>query len=700
MLAAVQHPDFRLSTPESIRQYPPLMPMPTGLRLDAHNEALLVNYALDRLENSRVSYGVRTNASAWISKRRIATNQFQNDFSHRASIPDSIWQKSNRSLHTVGRIIRLSTARLCDDLLGTSDPFFSLAPDLPEFPRVLDLQQAQELEERLRAFADMVKGVERWANYKAKECGARDVLRMAILGALIRGEAIIKRRWSKQRNVWWTFDLVAATAEGQVILDSDGRRLTRHEEYEAHPSIPGAMVLTRDPRIVLPANVQWVDAGEEGQRHEEERGKLDLSLVWFEDFHCSTTERDIKTAEFVAQTVDMPLYQLQALLSTASNQQMAKWIISEVRAYDATTSEAAKQPDMVRGEEDDTQQNIPHASCAECYLTVDANGDGEAEEVMMIVERQTRRPIFYDFLNNVMMDRERPYDPVRILPVENRWYGTGLYEKHAPLDEFIDLCFNRVNVRASTAGRADFANPQATLEGQAGEPIVFGRGKAYTLADGYTAEQAFGYVVAPPLEETNMKLMELGMQVIGLESGNLSAGEGAIASMPASDLATGIKSLERAGDSIATDNAVQLKPGLEAVVAGMVRYCIAYMDPVEVMYYMEHDAPKLLVLQREDVAVLLRKIRVSLLMNKSRTEAMLKINQQALAAAIQYSQLPPHQQSTLRPIFVQTLKSLDVVEIDVILPKPDPQAVEMSKQASMMALLPPPPPSEPNANTA
>lgn len=693
MLAAVQHPVFRPSTPESIRQLPPLMPMPTGLRLDATNEALLVNYALDRLENSRSSYGARTDSSGWLSKRRVATNQFQNDFSHRASIKDSIWEKSNRSLHTVGRIIRLSTARLCDDLLGTTDPFFSLSPDLPEFPRVMDLQQAAELEAKLQAFADMVKGVERWANYKAKECGAREVLRMAILGALIRGEAVVKRRWSLQRKIWWTVDLVAATREGQVILDRGGKRLTRHEEFEAHASIKGAMVLTRDPKVVLPPDVQWVDAGEEGQIQTEERSKLDLSLVWFEDFHCPTTERDIQSAEFISQTMDLPLYRLQALLATASNRDMAQRIVNEVRAFDASVAEAGKQPDMFRGEVESSAERIPSAACAECYMTVDADGDGEAEEVMMIVERQTRRPIFYDYLSNVMQDRLRPYDAVRILPVENRWYGTGLYEKHAPLDEFIDLCFNRVNIRASTAGRADFVNPQATREGAAGEAIVFGRGKAYVLNDGYTAEQAMGYVVAPPLEETNMQLMELGMQVIGLESGNLSAGEGAISSMPASDLATGIKSLERAGDSIATDNAVQLKPGLEAVVEGMVRYCIAYMDPVEVMYYMEHDAPKLLVLKREDVSLLLRKIRVSLLMNKSRTEAMLKINQQALATALQYAQLPPHLQATLRPIYVQTLKSLDVVEIDMILPKPDPQAIEMSKQAAAMAMLPPPPPT-------
>ena len=63
------------------------------------------------------------------------------------------------------------------------------------------------------------------------------------------------------------------------------------------------------------------------------------------------------------------------------------------------------------------------AEFVEFYLWFDANNDGVAENIMLIADRTTRSPVFYDHVANVTTDGLRPIEIVRINPVEGRWYG-------------------------------------------------------------------------------------------------------------------------------------------------------------------------------------------------------------------------------------------------------------------------------------
>jgi len=641
------HPVFQPSSEESIAATPPLMPMPTSLRLNASEEDKMVQYALNRYSHISQNYARVEGDDSWHGQRKKAMMQWEGDFSYRLSQP-GIYKLSNKSLGTIRRVIRTGTAKVVSDLFG-ADPFFGLMPEGPEDDVIL------------------TKNLERWGHYKAEEGKVRMTGRAAIQGALVRGESVVMRALVNHESRWMGPVEIAHTAEGMPIGDSNRQPIKRDAQLIPHVLLEGAWCLASDPDTVLPKDFRWVAVA---LPQSETKRTIDLGCVWWEDFFCDLTEADVHKADYNCIRKDVSYNVVASMLRGARRPDYARRILDEIRNNQSRPESAIKQADPHRGEDVPHYETTPTAALTWHYMTLDADADGYAEEIFLIVETQSKRPVFYDYLQNVFKDGRRPYDVTRLNPVEGRWFGTGMYEANRPLNDFVELLFNRINLRCSTAGRLNFSNPNACKETAGGEMLDFGNAsKTFTLNDGYTKDDAFSYVVAPALDENATSLLNMCLQAIQLELGQIDAGEGALSGMPSTELATGIKSLERQAAAILKDMLFCLSDGLGDMMRGWLAYQVAYMDEEEAMQVMEGDAWSVLQLQRADVQKLRYKIK--LLLTPTRGAEMLQQSEQAINIGLAYHKLVmenPSAASAMRPLFIQKLKALEVQDADSICP--------------------------------
>ena len=98
------------------------------------------------------------------------------------------------------------------------------------------------------------------------------------------------------------------------------------------------------------------------------------------------------------------------------------------------------------------ESGSPIAKIAEFHMTYDVDGDGILEKFMLVIERETKLPIFYDFTAELTPDGKRPFEMMRINPVPGRAYGIGGIEMFESTQNIIDLLINRMNHSQSRAG--------------------------------------------------------------------------------------------------------------------------------------------------------------------------------------------------------------------------------------------------------
>lgn len=612
----------------------------------------MVQYCLNRLSHVAQAYTNLAGDDSWHGLRKKAMAQFEGDLSWRVSIPDSIYRLSNKSLGTVRRVIRTGVAKAVADLFG-SDPFFGVMPEGPE--------------DDVKLCSD----VERWGHYKAEETKVRMAGRAAVQGALVRGESVVMRTLVVNEQRWMAPVEIAATADGLPIGDSRRKPIRRCADMQPHPSLDGYLVLTEDPATSIPADMIWITAN---LPETLEQRSVDISPVWWEDFYCDLTEADVHKADYNCIRKDVSYNTLAQMLRGAKNPQYARMILDDIRAQQNNKVARIGQPSPHRGEDHPHYETTPSANLSWHYMTLDADADGFAEEIFCIIETHSQKVVFYDYLQNVFCDNRRPYDVVRTSPVEGRWFGTGMYEANKSLNDFVELLFNRINLRCSTSGRINFSNPNACKETQAGEQLSFGNStKTYTLNDSFTKDDAFSYVVAPALDENATNLLNMCLQAIQLELGQIDAGEGALSGMPSTELATGIKSLERQAAAILKDMLFCLKDGVNDMMRGWLGYIIAYMNEEEAVQVMQADSWNLIKLKRSDVQKLRYKLKM--LLTPTRGAEMLQQSQQAINTGLGFHKLVvenPSAASAMRPLFVASLKALEIADADVICPPVQP----------------------------
>jgi hypothetical protein len=589
----------------------PVMPFPTSYILDRYQEDELVAHAMTRLEQLEretgrdicegewwgkdaqgVEYqdfeGRDSPQQTWMGKRHLYDLTYKNDVAWRSRLLGGIFATSNLVVPAVRRICRQMVARAVNYFFGT-DPWFAIYP-----VGINDRDRADKADRYLRWKMDQAK------LKRSEEQG--------IERAFIVGEAVMKTSWANRSQIYKTraavlvdeFGADILAADGDYILEDDPWIMEAAEDPATGQMVPsGRIVLKRDGTTEQPPTMNFVEKLIT-RRIIHYKGP-EAKVIHFMDFLCPLDAESIQQADCVVHLYDMPLMDLadqwkKSIESSASAEQKAestRKAVDLLRTLAASSGQpkSAQNSDTVDSATEDTRIEAiaqPIVEIAEFHLRYDCDGDGILEDVMLVLDRRSRTPIFYDYEANVTADGLRPFSVIRVNEVPGRWYGIGAMEMFDTSQKIVDLLVNRWNFANSKSARVDFWNPHNTLEGRSNPNLELNWGGTYTPAPGKTAKDCLESIyLENNTADQVQNLTEFFMQLMTNESGVSNSNDAQVAGLESSKLATGIRNIEKSGQELFSLYLGHLEPGVSETLTKMVKLMMSRIDPMETYRYFE-----------------------------------------------------------------------------------------------------------------
>ena len=677
----------------------PRMPFPTSYQLTREQEDELIDHAFKRLEqlesetgrnqvadgdgwmhvtpdtSMREQQGLHRTERTFLGKRRLYDLVYDNEVEHRASLLGGVFSKSNFAVPISRRIARQMTARASNYFFAT-DPWFSCYP-----VGAMDRELADKADRYLR--------------WKLDAAGVKRTEEQAIERAFALGEAVVKTTWKMQLQPYRTMATVLVDENGADILAADGDFILESDLWVEEVGVDemtgeevrsGLMVLKRDGKTPKPETMIWAEKLV-SRRLTLYRGP-EAKVLHYLDFLCPLDAPSVNDADCVVHLYDMPVMELadqwrkslEEGSTPEANIEATRKAVALIRELASSTSEpksaqATDDDDMgqsttaYRGERDGATAQI-----AEFHLRYDADGDGMMEEIMILIDRRTKTPIFYDYMANVTADGQRPFSVVRVNEKLNRWYGIGAIEMFETSQNVVDLLVNRWNLANSQAGRVDFWSPHNTVEGRANPNLPVNWGGTLTPLPGKSAKDCLESIYLENIKDDELqRLAEFFMQLMMVESGIQNANDAQVTGLDSAKLATGIRNIEKSGQELFSLYLGHLEPGILSVLKKCSRLVWVNLDPNEVYIYFEdgeeggEGSGDMRRIDPSEINGLELDVRV--LLTRYRGEQILESSIRAVEIVERFYQLPFLVQTRTYQLYRDMLKALQVANArDIIEP--------------------------------
>lgn len=675
----------------------PLMPFPTSYVLDRDREAELINHAMTRLQHLESETGrdvckngdwhgtgaefsdvgemegLTRAARSWMGKRELYDLTFKNEVEFRSHLLGGVFAESNLVVPAARRITRQMIARAVNYFFAT-DPWFAIYP-------VGELDKVR---------ADKT---DRYIRWKMDMAGLKRTEELAIERAFIQGEAVVKTTWANRGQLYKTEAVVLVDPQGKDILGVDGDYILEDDLWiedtiedpttgEVFPS--GMLVLKRDGQTPQPAEMLW-ELKKITRKITHYKGP-EAKVIHFKDFLCPLEAESVQLADCVVHLYDMPLMDLadqwkKSIDEGSNSEQQVKATRDAINLLRTLSSSGEKSNSGQNSSDVDsstltnsgaTNKTQPIIEIAEFHLRYDADGDGILEDVMLVIDRKTRTPIFYDYEANVTPDGLRPFSVVRVNEVPGRWYGIGSMEMFNSSQQIVDLLVNRWNYGNSKAARVDFWNPHNTVEGRSQPNLELNWGGTYTPAPGKTADDCLKSVYLENNTAENLQtLTEFFMQLMLNESGIANANDGNAIGMDSTKLATGIRNIEKSGQELFSLHIGHIEPGVSCTLKKMTKLTFSNLDLTEVYRYFEdgeggEGGAELMTINAGDISNM--EIDTRILLTRYRGEQILESSIRAVQLVQEfYAEIRPEVQERTAGLYQQMLKALQVANADDII---------------------------------
>lgn len=672
-----------IPSPQGALNNLPRVPFQTDLKLTREQEDRMIDHAFTRLKTLENELGrdVTIQPNWWnnqqagtsalgplglqafdtfLGKRSRFDATFANDVSWRpyAVGPDSIFATSNIPVPVVRRVCRQMIARAKNMFYG-SEPWFSVDPaPVPEFNQ----QGASERADRIEKFLRFKLGDNQ---SDSKTSGGR-----AISQAFILGECAVKTSYVVRDQIFNVEATVLHNVDDEPVRAADGNYVTDQDQWVDAEDGKGTQVLARDPQVIQPLAPIYKKIPLDRRQVLFEGAKSEI--IYYKDFLCPLTAADVQTADTTVHLYDKPVMEFVDLVvkrgmvdDTATGRlEAAQKMIALVRDMSANSpqpksaSTLSTRPNENNLAAPSLETGGPISEYAEFCLWFDANGDGVAENIMLICDKKTRAPIFYDHIANITTDGLRPIKIVRINPVEGRWYGKGAMELFESLGQIIDLLVNRWNFSQSRAGRIDFWKPTDTQEGDSNPNLKLNWGSTYTAKPGVDVENILHSVMLTDVKFDQLERMfSYFQQLLTAEAGVLNANDAQSAGLESSNLATGIINIQESGDELFDPFIQELKPCLQDILQSECDVTLANLNPVEVFTYLNGSTMGIDQLKPDDVRGL--KFKITITLSKWKDQKTIQTSAAAAALVERFYQLSPAVQEKTKEFYRRQIRALD-----------------------------------------
>ena len=683
------------------------------LRLTAEQENRMMDHALMRLENlehdlgrnttSHANWygrgedsGVKDAAGSFMGKRQLYEMTFHNQIDWRSYLIGGIFAESNLTVPLSRRIAQQQIARAVNYFLGT-EPWFGAYP----------VGKSDE------EGADVI---DKYCKHKAHQSDLKGTIMASIEGAVIRGETVTKTIYRQDWTQYKKEAVVAVDASGVPYVATDNDYIYEHDKWGRVPlppeteeeaiAIENAMasgdmsavqsvwVLQRDGKTQLPAGISeptglTFDQQIVPRQKVRYRG-AESKPVYYKDFLAPLDAPSLDEADIVAHLYDKPAIEIASIYVSAlesgdatTRETAAKIFesIQELTNADSESKSYARQARPEVGESPGHSKSAtdsdggslegktgePVIEIAEIYLHFDADADGVQEDIVLMIDRSNRRPLFYDYVANRTPNGRRPFEVTRVNRVDGRWHGVGTMEVFQPLQEVVDLLVNRWNLSQSRSGNVIFWNPELTLEGEENPHLELNGGETYTPKGNIDPENILKVIPLYDIKGREIyREIEFFMQVAINMSGVSHVNDAAMLGMDTAKLATGVKNIERSGQEMFSIYLSQLQDGLEGILREFCIYTLSYLDHEEAFLYTEDEDVQRISINPEDVEESMD-MDIRLEMTRYKNEQELVQAQQASAKVIEFYSLPVELQARTAQLYRQMLKAMQVAHVDEII---------------------------------
>lgn len=650
-----------------------------ALELTREQEDALLLHADNRIEELKSDLG-RDSVSddpqsasladldTFMGRRRLFEMAYEKRWKWRKRIPGSIFTESNQHIPIIRRQVQQQFSRGQNYFFAT-EPFFSASP--------------QGEGQRSEVAANKINAYAQW---KFRQAGVVTAFKRAVKNAFIRGEGIVKV--TPQRKISYYEDVlsVAVSPDGEPlyatdedIIPEDAEWIARIDEETGEPEIDpetGApvMVMLRDRNTVLPpGGLQYETLRVTRQRVIYNGPKAEN--VHYLDFLCPEEASSIQDADLVAHLYHMPAIELAAAYLDASTEEDRPRIADLIRqaaGSEPSQSTARNMPGPQDGESSNHSGSagrggrIGDIAVAECYLWFDANNDGREENIMLVYDLETKRPIFYDCLDRISPKGIRPFFPVRVNPVENRWYGQSQVDMFWDLQMDADLAHNRRNFSQSQSGTVKCVNWEAVYEGAGTSNLELNTKKTYRLKDNKSIED---FVQTKPLHDykyNDLKdIIEFNLQLATTLGGVANANDNSLAGLDTTKLATGVRNIERSGQEQFAPLIGDLEEGLTEATAQLVRLLGPTLDHNEVFEYFDGKEWVGEMIQKADLAN--NDYTVEMQLTRYRNEQQLAEVLHSLDIVDRFYAEDPQKQTLIAPLYRKALQLFNVDRVDQLI---------------------------------
>lgn len=719
----------------------PRIPFKTALVLTREQEDALVDHVCTRLDQIEKQLGKVTGNTAtgrefevscepesFFGKRQKYTARYYNHVEDRktnaapGSKDDTIFNYSNLTASVSQRTVRQMIAK------GTS--FLFGQPDDDEWFTAEGIGIEDE------SLADKVK---KYARFVIKKNRIKAHHAQAVEFAFVRGESVIKTTHNEVFQIFKRTETFLVDQAGQPILDAHGDYITVGDAWvPEQKQVPAASVPPEQEHLAIveapadPADqtdqsdpTELEAAGQQPPQPEQmaliPTGRYLLKRdgvtvkpdapVWktdvitrrivtfsgpdsrichYLDFLAPLNATGLQAgeADLIAHLYDKSALQVAQMFRQQfeegdqglENFQSAVQILLDMLSQSPAPKSAEKQPRRDFKEKDtDASQNNPQSEFAEVWGTYDCDGDGLEEEFFMVLDRNNRVPVFYEYTANVTLRGMRPFDVQRAIAIDGRWYGMGGMEYFETEQEPIDLALNRQNYRASKSGRVTLWRPYNTMEGDRDRNLRLNDGGTYTPKPGMKDEDVLSYVVLPDDTSDVKETRDFMMQMIQVKAGVLTGADRNTSGMPSSQTLGEEQLITDSGDELFALFLMNLYNGEIAALTSVLDVLFSNIDRNQVFTYFNGDAHEILELTPDDVRDLSVNVRLSI--TRTRDRQTLEAGNTAEQIVDSYYQKPVALQQRLTSFAQNRLKAMKVPRPETII-----EPLDLQPQAPQQAL--------------
>lgn len=551
---------------------------------------------------------------------------------------------------------------------------------------------------RQKAAEGLAKSLQKVGESKMDKSLSSQALRDAIGESFNFGESVLKTTFERRMTLSKKKGRVMVTADGAFIFGDDGDYIIAGKGTADQVNTDlfqitedGITVLKRDGVTVIPPGARFAQSLVARRTIHYQGPRIEKLLS--RSFFCPLNAKTIQEADYCCHIYDLTPVQIASYFTdsqTAAELMQSVQVLQKIAGVQPYGSFDPASPSTA-GTQNATLE------VQEFYIRVDADQDGNTEDVCFVrvgPKGGEMVPIFYDYTENVTSTKQRPFHCVRPIPRDGRWTGIGAIELFLEYQKIIDLMLNRWSKSVSGSGFMTFFRAEAFEETSGDNPdLTLNDGNTYRLKEGHgPIENNVQRIyltnsIGPEFKE----LMEFFLQLAVNESGVLTANDGNTAGLASSELATGLRQMDAAGNELYAVYVSSLEQGIESAINAFITTLYDKISTREAAIVMANNVPQEYEVFPRDVAGL--DLEVSVVLAKFKSEHLIA----ALTAALGPAPLLAYYTSLATPeakegygnALKQLLMAMNVESPeDIVLPMMlDPQAIPLIQQA--FATLPP-----------